>query len=302
MPFMENKNVHDLVRQDLHWRALLNKPALTTPLPFLRCPSGRPTEPTGINMRDTGVIEENALRSHYVAIAGARPGPAEPRYASRTDIYPSTSSCAAAGGGRGSSSATFTYPESTYFQYACENPDGSTGATASSASSGGVATNGSVIPLGDFSSTGISDGTSNTMMFGEISWLLDPQEPWLVGSTSNNNLNGVFEPISSSFGVVWNMKNVRYQINQYRRIQEDGSPPAVAPVPYQTDQSLGSYHPGGCNVALCDSSAGYLSQDTDIDVLRALASRASEELFELRFCKLLATRHRHGICRPVIVL
>ena len=75
----------------------------------------------------------------------------------------------------------FAYPESTYFQYACETPDGSTGAAASSAGSGGVATNGAIIPRGDFSSTAISDGTSNTMMFGELSWLVDPQEPWIVG-------------------------------------------------------------------------------------------------------------------------
>ena len=90
-------------------------------------------------------------------------------------------------------------------------------------------------------------------------------------STSNNSLNGL-EPVSSSFGVVWNIKNVRYLINQYRRIQEDGSPPVVAPVPYQTDQSLGSYHPGGCNIVLCDGSAGFLTQETDLDMLRVLAS------------------------------
>ncbi|MCA9236396.1 MAG: DUF1559 domain-containing protein [Planctomycetales bacterium] len=257
MPYMENRAVHDLVDQDAHWRGPTNRVALRTPLAFLRCPSGKEIERTAINARDTGTIEENNLRCHYMGNMGARPGPREDG---------SSSGCSPPGGGRGG--GTWPYPSSTYFQDACADPP--------TTSSGGVAINGVVFPLSNLKMGSISDGTSNTIMFGEISWDVGPQEPWIVGSTS---INGD-DLVSGSRGFVQNAKNVRYAVNGKRPIEEDGSPTLNPPEPALTDISLGSYHPGGTHVGMCDGSAQFVNEDVDVDgVLKPMASRSSGDVY-----------------------
>jgi prepilin-type N-terminal cleavage/methylation domain-containing protein/prepilin-type processing-associated H-X9-DG protein len=261
LPYMENKAVHDLVDQDAHWRGPTNRVALRTPLPFLRCPSGKEIELTSINGRDTGAVEENNLRSHYVGVMGARPGP-------REDGSPS--GCSPPGGGRGG--GTWAYPHNTYYQDACADPP--------TTSSGGVAINGAIYPLSNLEIGQISDGTSNTMMYGEMSWDVGPQEPWIVGSTSINMDN----PVGGSRGFVQNAKNVRYAINGRRPIEDDGSPTLNTPAPALTDISLGSYHPGGAHIGMCDGAVGFVSDDADVDaVLKPMASRASGEVYDRPF-------------------
>lgn len=254
LPYVEEESVRSLVDQDQHWRHANNRKALTTPLPFLRCPSGKAIELTYINARDTGTEQENSLRSHYVGIMGARPD-----------------TCSAPGGGRGSGGAWSIFPESTYTQYSCaDDPPAPT--TTAPPSSGGTAINGVIFPLSKITFGDITDGTSHTMMFGEISWDIGPQEPWIVGSTSNNG-PGMDE--SSSHGVVYNAKNVRWPINGKPFINEQGSF-----VTALTNASLGSYHPGGAHVGMCDGSAGFVRDDTDVAlVLRRMASRKSEDAY-----------------------
>ncbi|MAT73416.1 MAG: hypothetical protein CMJ58_28360 [Planctomycetaceae bacterium] len=256
MPYMENKAVHDLVDQDTHWRSPRNRVALETPLPFLRCPSGKEVELTYINGRDTGNQEENALRCHYMGNMGARPGPREDG---------SSSGCNPPGGGRGG--GTWPYPASTYYQDACVDPP--------TTSSGGVAINGVIFPLSNLRLGAISDGTSNTIMYGEISWDVGPQEPWIVGSTSMNQDN----PVGGSRGFVQNAKNMRYAINGKRPIEEDGTPTLNPPVPALTDISFGSYHPGGTHFGMCDGSARFVQEEADVDgVLKPMASRSSGDI------------------------
>ena len=50
-------------------------------------------------------------------------------------------------------------------------------------------------------------------------------------------------------------------------------------VPIQ-EESYGSNHPGGAHVGMCDGSAIFLSDETDVEgVLRRMASRASEDTY-----------------------
>jgi prepilin-type N-terminal cleavage/methylation domain-containing protein len=270
MPYMDEQNVANLVNQDYHWRDPQNARAFNTPLPFLRCPSGKPTELTYRNERDNpGTAQENGLRSHYVGILGARPGPNRNGNAD--------SGCPAVTGGRGG--GTFSFPESTYTQWACAPRSSTDGG------SGGIAINGVIFPLSELTFAKITDGTSKTMMFGEMSWDVGPQEPWIVGSTSKNQ-TGDF----GSRGVIYNAKNVRWPLNAKRYLEEDGTSignvedntenSRYAPL---TETSLGSNHPGGCHVGMSDGSAGFIQEDIEIGVLRRMASRASEDIYESPF-------------------
>jgi prepilin-type N-terminal cleavage/methylation domain-containing protein len=270
LPYMEEQAFLTLVNQDRHWRDGSNAVALRTPLPFLRCPSGAPAEFTEVGYA-AGVIEENNLRSHYVGILGARPGP-------NKEPGQLTDGCAPAGGGRGG--GTFTWPQSTYFQRFCSK--GGNG----NASSGGPAINGVIFPRSNMSFGAITDGTSKTLMFGEMSWDIGVQLSWLVGSTTWGS-----DPVDDSYGVLYNAKNIRYGINvkKYSTSENPYFPPYTSSIRDDptseyaplTETSLGSNHPGGTHVGMSDGSASFLRDDVDVEgVLRRMASRASEDIYE----------------------
>jgi len=259
LPFMEQQSVQNLVDQKLHWREGRNAIALRTPLPFLRCPSGKQIEVNTMAF-NPNVDEENGLRCHYVGNMGARPGP--------NDNGTSGSGCQPPGGGRGST--TWPHPESTYLQYGC---------ITRSEGSGGTATNGVIFPASNIDLGDVTDGTSNTIMFGEMSWEVGPQAPWIVGSTSRDGFDTRQTQISSAHGVVFNAKNVRWGINAENYVNEDGTP-NVRNVPL-TETSFGSHHPGGAHIAMSDGSASFIRDEVDVvAVLRPMASRASDDVYE----------------------
>jgi hypothetical protein len=237
-------------------------------LPFLRCPSGREAELNFINNRDTGVQSENALRSHFVGSMGARPGPNE-------DGSVGTGCGAATGGGRpGTSTATFEWPRTTYTQDNCT----AGGAQWSDGGSGGSAINGVIFGSSNLEMGDVTDGSSNTIMYGEMSWDVGLQEPWIVGSTSKGT-----DPVEASRGWVYNTKNIRWPLNERKNTEPDFTRLASPPVSYvpPTEESLGSNHPGGAHVGMCDGSALFLRDDVDVDaVLLRMASRASEDVYQ----------------------
>jgi prepilin-type N-terminal cleavage/methylation domain-containing protein len=266
LPFMEEQGVQNLVDQDKHWIHGNNWKALETPLPFLRCPSGKNIEITSIGEYATGrQPEETNLRSHYIANMGARPGPIK-------------NPLAQPGDGCGNVRKVWSWPEETYLQYSC------TQRSNASWPSGGTAINGPIICGGKLDIGDITDGTSKTIMYGEMSWEVGIQEVWLVGSTVRDSSDF----IRSANGAVSNIKNIRWEINRKKYGYEDGTLPDpsesddpdsdFAPL---TETSLGSNHPGGAHVGLCDGSSRFLSDDTDVvGVLRPMASRASGDLID----------------------
>jgi prepilin-type N-terminal cleavage/methylation domain-containing protein/prepilin-type processing-associated H-X9-DG protein len=264
LPYMEDQNLANLVAQDYHWRDAQNLKALTTPLPFLQCPSATRISWNHLAANPWDRLEQNELRCHFVGVMGARPGPNRNGAAD--------AGCPATTGGRGG--GTFSYPESTYTQYTCTTRAGG----------GGDAINGVVFPLSKLDFAGITDGSSKTIMYGELSWDVAPQCPWLVGSTSRNPDNET----SSSHGYVFNAKNIRWPINWAKSAEPDGTelPEKTSLTVEQggystwTDESLGSNHPGGCHVGMADGSAGFIREDIEIGVLRRMASRASEDVYD----------------------
>lgn len=262
--YMENRAAVDLVDRTEHWRD--QTVVLETPLTFLRCPSAPAIEVTAIGQPP--VEEETALGCHYKGIAGARPGPLDPD--SQSLGYPSAG-CGAR--------QVVDYPYNTYTQFACDDRNGS----GDGWTSGSTAINGVIYGWSELQMKNITDGTSNTMMWGELSWWGGlPRAPWIVGSTSFEGTNSVAEKRRSSRGVPQNSINVKYAINAEPYNLQDGTPnPKNIP---HMDVSLGSYHPGGTHVAMCDGSGGFLREDVDVEgVLLPMASRASEEIFELPF-------------------
>ena len=59
-------------------------------------------------------------------------------------------------------------------------------------------------------------------MYGELSWDIAPQTTWIVGSTSRNP--GYDTEVSSSRGVVFNTKVVRWGINARKQREADNEP------------------------------------------------------------------------------
>jgi prepilin-type N-terminal cleavage/methylation domain-containing protein len=260
LPYMEQQSLLNLVDQDHHWRDPENAVAFRTPLPFLRCPSGKQSQLTSMNGRDTGIQEENNLQCHYVGNMGARPGP-------NVDGAIGDG-CKPTSGGKGGA-GTLAWPETTYTQWACAPRSSSDGG------SGGTAVNGVIFPVSKISLGKIADGTSHTLMFGEMSWDIGPQEPWIVGSTSKNT-SGDF----GSHGVVHNAKNIRWAINQEPYLEPDGSTLTGKNYVPLTETSLGSDHPNGCHLGMSDGSAFFVRADIDVSILRRMASRESEDIYE----------------------
>ncbi|MBX3434355.1 MAG: DUF1559 domain-containing protein [Pirellulales bacterium] len=259
LPYMENKAVHNLVNQTTHWRDVSNREALLTPVEFFRCPSQASMEWTDMGHLSwwTAGPKEDNLRCHYVGNLGARPGPADPG-------INNSNGCPAAGGGRGG--GAFTYPQSTYYQQSCDldgNPSGS---------SGGVATNGVIFPNSNIDFRNVTDGTAQTIMYGECSWVVGLQYPWIVGAVSWGGTS------DSAYGWVHNAKNIYHPINS-KAFTADPTSSAWTPVANVTNVSLGSMHPGGTHVLMCDASAHFLSESIDLEgVYRPLASRDSGEV------------------------
>jgi len=112
----------------------------------------------------------------------------------------------------------------------------------------------------------VTDGTSNTLMIAEMSWL-SPQygtryRVWLRGG---DEYAGV---IAGRPSFVVSCRNITNPIN--------GILTSNLIVPYN-DVPFGSMHPGGMNVTLGDGSVRYLNQNISMATYRALGSRDEGE-------------------------
>jgi prepilin-type N-terminal cleavage/methylation domain-containing protein len=107
---------------------------------------------------------------------------------------------------------------------------------------------------------GITDGTSNTLMLFEVAWKGLELSP---GSLRAWPRGGLWDNDCTSLKNVTNaMKTVRYN--------GGGN---------YNDISMGSNHPGGCNVALGDASVRLLTENIDLNrVLKPMASRNGGEV------------------------
>jgi prepilin-type N-terminal cleavage/methylation domain-containing protein/prepilin-type processing-associated H-X9-DG protein len=111
-----------------------------------------------------------------------------------------------------------------------------------------------VTPPVGYKTTHITDGTSNTIMVGEISW-----ENNITGTRYRSWVRGC-----DGAPVCAGVRNVANAINS----------PSIA---LFNDIAFGSNHGGGANFALADGSVRFLSADMNLTTYRSLASRAADE-------------------------
>ena len=120
---------------------------------------------------------------------------------------------------------------------------------------------------GNITLAGVTDGTSNTLMIAEMSWV-SPQfgtryRSWVRGG---EEYAGV---VAGRPSFVVSCRNVTNAINSIFT--------ANLIVPYN-DVPFGSMHPGGMNAAFGDGSVRFLRQSITIATYRALASRNGGEV------------------------
>ena len=261
LPYVEQGNIADLVDPTAWWRdesSVRNLEARRTPVEFLRCPSigneltVQVNDPL-INGGSTTTIEDSPLRAHYVGIMGAK--------SQDLSIYSTSQDpCGFQAGTQ--------YPDSGYEMTDC----------GSFSQTGGVAINGVIIspilsnddPISPVTFGKISDGTSNTMMFGELAWVgAGNARVWMAGNIATPDADGNIR----FQRWLYNSKNVAGGIKE---IPRGGGAPNV-----NSDVSIGSEHPGGAHVCLADGSARFLNEDIDSEsVLKPMATRGNGELID----------------------
>jgi prepilin-type N-terminal cleavage/methylation domain-containing protein len=126
-----------------------------------------------------------------------------------------------------------------------------------------VATQGMFQRDTDIRLTDVTDGTSNTIMFGEMSWASP-----VFGTRYRTWLRGGDSTVAQPSFVV-GCRNITNAINAIFI--------ANLIVPYN-DIPMGSMHPGGAMFGLGDGSVRFISQTIDMVTYRALASRDGGEV------------------------
>jgi hypothetical protein len=130
----------------------------------------------------------------------------------------------------------------------------------------GVATSGIFQRSGQIRMARITDGTSNTIMIAEMSWVHSQfgtrYRTWVRGGEEYDFNN----PRPPSHVV--SCRNVTNPINGMLRAN------LIAPY---NDMPFGSQHPGGMNVTLGDASVRFLNQNLSMNAYRSLASRDEGE-------------------------
>lgn len=112
----------------------------------------------------------------------------------------------------------------------------------------------------------ITDGTSKTLMLGEI--YHGGKHSWLRGMSLTGN-NQPFDPVSfsnpttNSTQHISGCKNVRYAIN--------------TPIDTNNDMAMQSKHSGGANFALADGGVRFISENIDMSLYLSICSKGAGE-------------------------
>lgn len=124
---------------------------------------------------------------------------------------------------------------------------------------GGHASNGVLYRNSATALKKITDGSSHTLLIGELAWdRTSFYGSWMSGSSNGGSLN-------------YAGKNVTYPLNSLTSA-------VSATLSNWNDVSFGSMHAGGAHFALADGSATFISENIALAVYQGLASRNGNEL------------------------
>jgi len=229
LPFIEQKGVYDQYRFDLAYNSVENGTLGRTILQTLNCPSGfdpkRYTDPN-TNM------QQNTSTQYFGVM-----GPGGP-----TDNF------------------TIVSGPTTSYTYRVVSP-GVNGAWSghgilSNYTDNPAAASSDISKFRKVRLSEVTDGTTSTLMLGEIS--VSP--PATVGNQYRSWVRG-------NSGGSGTTKNVRFPINS---TYYNGSNNF-------NDISFGSHHPTGCQFGMADASVKFINQSIDLDVYRMAASIGTNE-------------------------
>jgi len=145
--------------------------------------------------------------------------------------------------------------------------------TLESAHCGNVFTDGLMYPDSEVSIKHVTDGTSHTLLFGERAYELRSffSGAWWEGGTAQ----------SPTKICTYSARNLRWPIGTPQELGyyvRDSLAPVGAPKTILfNDLFLGSSHPTSVQVAFGDGHVATLSRDTDLDVLKDMATRNGGE-------------------------
>jgi hypothetical protein len=151
---------------------------------------------------------------------------------------------------------------------------------ASTPIDGDVYIDGVLYPDSEVRLSQVTDGTSQTLAFGERVYGVTRWDPLIEGVV----WDGPAGPIRRIESVKSNAtKNVRYPINgdpgQFGYYGLDTTaPPGASKSLKVNDFYFGSHHPGGAHFAMTDASVHFLRDDMDINLYRAIGSRNGGEV------------------------
>jgi prepilin-type N-terminal cleavage/methylation domain-containing protein len=131
----------------------------------------------------------------------------------------------------------------------------------------------------------VTDGTSQTLAFGERVYGVTRWDPLIDGAIWDGP-PGPTRRIEEVKSIA--TKNVRYPINgdpnQFGYYGPDTTAPPGANKSLKiNDFYFGSHHPGGAHFAMTDASVQFLRDDIDINLYRALGSRNGGEVGDEAF-------------------
>jgi prepilin-type N-terminal cleavage/methylation domain-containing protein len=151
-------------------------------------------------------------------------------------------------------------PPYTSHYYGVQGPrgtglGGTTYIVSGNTTHGGFSTHGIMQCDGKVRAAQVTDGTSNTFLFGELSWTSQT-----VGTRYRSWVRGCFDAHNASNPT----RNVNSSIN-------------TLAIGLFNDIAFGSMHPSGCNFSLADASTRFISQNISLGIYKATASRDGDE-------------------------
>lgn len=285
-PFLEEGNFADLIDLDFAYDEPVNQQALAnTSIESLKCPSAPRAELLRqVNASGGGGLfgspgggatndpEGGEGRNHYLAVMGAKdenPGPGSPNDGVGN------------GGGTGG--------------------DCNAGApfqVVGNCSTGGLAINGVMDTFRPNSFRRITDGTSNTLLVGEVAWEVGELLPWYAGVQEVDSVTSTGASGSDTkdgaglteIRTIHSGKNVTIAPNDGVIVDSvaSGGDGDIGDQSIRGDEivavndaGFGSNHPGVTHFMLADASGQVINDNIDVDVYRLLACRNDERTVEI---------------------